>query len=195
MVTYTQVAASANHAAFPRSDETAVACGVNPGGKGLGTEDANRAVETLVADVLQLRTILPARAAVEGKATEEGFCLTFNLQQQQQRLHRVRSASKLAMQLVRGRTTSLALTERTPLNVYAHEGTSEQESARGNASSGPRGTPLTHSQGPCSPSTCAPWMAAASAWASGRRRRLPKCRRNSRCGMGAFSRDQRPPFG
>ena len=68
-----------------------------------------------MVDVLQLRTILPARAAVEGKATEEGFWLTSNLQQQQQqRLHCGRSASKLAMQLMRGRTTSLALTGRTP---------------------------------------------------------------------------------
>ena len=40
-------------------------------------------------------------------------------------LHCRRSRSELAMQLMRGRTTSLTLTGRTPLNVYAHEGTSE----------------------------------------------------------------------
>ena len=32
----------------------------------------------------------------------------------------------------------------------------QQASAKGSASSGPRGAPLTHSQGPCSPCTCDP---------------------------------------
>ena len=38
----------------------------------------------------------------------------------------------------------------------------EQERANGNTSSGPWGALLTHSQKPCSPCTCAPWMTATA---------------------------------